>query len=96
MILHREFLPFLPIKATHPQGPVDNLSPFLNASTTESAQGFWIDSAAELFKSSKDLLNLFLTCSEWKLLAETPLVGFASYMIAALGEYAKISRRFFY
>jgi hypothetical protein len=87
MILLREFLPFLPIKVTHPKGPVDNLSPFSAAKAPESALGFWSDSAVEIFKSARDLLNLFLTCSEWKLLAETPLVGFASYMIATLGKY---------
>lgn len=88
MILHREWLPFLPFQCISPKGPLDNASPFMGAVETGSYQlfGHWEMSAGELFKSAKDLLNLLHTCNEWKVLANTPILGFAAYMIGGIGS----------
>lgn len=88
MILHREFLPFLPLNSSQPKGPNDTFSPFSARILPDSAQPFWTDSSIELFKSTQDLSNLFKTCNEWKTLPETPLVVFASYIIAMIGVYS--------
>jgi hypothetical protein len=86
-MLHREFLPFLPFRCTSPKGPLDPASPLSSTEQGNSAFGFWEHSAAELFRSARDLMNLLLACSEWKVLVETPMVAFAAYMISVLGEY---------
>ncbi|KAF2667359.1 hypothetical protein BT63DRAFT_441038 [Microthyrium microscopicum] len=88
MILHRELIPFLPIRADQPSGPLDDLAPYMKGLPESEGLDFYAESASELFKSARDLLNLYLTCAEWKMLVETPLVGFASYMIAMLGIYS--------
>jgi hypothetical protein len=98
MILHREWLPFLPFRCTSPKGPLDDASPFMKAGVVDAGSyqpfGHWELSASELFKSSKDLLNLLHTCKEWKVLAETPIVGFAAYMIGGLGGWGIVQRLF--
>jgi hypothetical protein len=92
MILHREWLPFLPFGCMSPKGPLDNASPFMGAVETGSYQlfGHWEMSAGELFKSAKDLLNLLHTCNEWKVLANTPILGFAAYMIGGIGSRPRL------
>jgi hypothetical protein len=90
IILHREWLPFLAIRATSPTGPLDLKSPFMaNAKDDEYRNfGFWGQSAGELFETAKNLLSLLSQCSEYKALVETPLVGFATYMVALVGIYS--------
>ena len=86
IMLHREFLPFLPFRCTSPKGPLDSASPFASGEHGAAPFGFWEQNTGELFRSSRDLLHLLLTCSEWKVLVETPMVGFAAYMISVLGK----------
>jgi hypothetical protein len=86
IMLHREFVPFLPFRCTSPKGPLDSASPFMTGEHGIAPFGFWEQSATELFRSARDLLHLLLTCNEWKVLVETPMVGFAAYMISVLGE----------
>jgi hypothetical protein len=89
IILHREWIPFLPVRSTAPKGPIDNDSPF--SSTMVPPRGpftFWDQSAGELFGSAKHLLDLLAAGAEWKVLPETPLVGFAAYMVTLLGIYS--------
>lgn len=86
MILHREWLPFLPFQCTGPRGPMDDGSPLESSSLAERQLiGHWEMSANELFKSANELLNLLHTCNDWKVLANTPILGFAAYMIGGIG-----------
>jgi hypothetical protein len=87
IILHREWLPFLPVKHLGPKGPTDDDSPFQSVAAPASGPfPFWDQSASELFRTCKSLLELLTTCHDTKVLPETPLVGFASYMIALMGK----------
>jgi hypothetical protein len=89
IILHREWIPFLPVRDKTPRGPIDTDSPF--SATTVPPKGpftFWDQSAGELFGSAKHLLDLLAAGAEWKVLPETPLVGFAAYMVTLLGIYS--------
>ncbi|KAF1817495.1 hypothetical protein P152DRAFT_478469 [Eremomyces bilateralis CBS 781.70] len=82
MILHREFLPFLPLKRNQTAASggfqVDELS---------APTGFYEDSAKQLFKSARELIDLLQTCQEWGYVVQTPIAGFATYFAALLGVY---------
>ena len=84
MMLHRECLPFVPLRTSYPSGPQGSKSP----GNHEPHFGFWQDSARTLFKSAADLMSLMRNCQDRDALLETPAVGFAVYMTAFLGVYA--------
>ena len=84
-VLHRANLPFLPLRCNEPVGPSDD-SPFAEKST--APDGFWRESARQLFKAGRHMTDLVLTCQERGMLVENPLVGFAVYNAALLGIYA--------
>jgi hypothetical protein len=52
---------------------------------------FWEQSATELFETANQLLGLLGQCSELQSLVETPLVGFACYMVALLGNLSFVA-----
>ncbi|TID21598.1 fungal-specific transcription factor domain-containing protein [Venturia nashicola] len=86
VMLHREYLPFAPLRCTRPQGPLD--APFFPTSETNAPYGFWEESAKELFRSARNLIDMVQTCYEWHVLPETPIVGFAIYTVALTGVYS--------
>jgi hypothetical protein len=88
MILHREWLPFLPFQCHGPKGPMDQNFTTGGDSGSYQVFGHWENSASELFRSAKDLLNLLHTCNDWKALANTPILGFAAYMVSGLGVWS--------
>ncbi|KAL2817362.1 fungal-specific transcription factor domain-containing protein [Aspergillus granulosus] len=83
IILHRAYVPFLPVRCSEPIGPLDE--PVDKAGMPE---GFWRDSARELFAAARHLMDLVVTCQERGVLVENPLVGFAIYNAAFIGIYA--------
>ncbi|KAL3467396.1 fungal-specific transcription factor domain-containing protein [Aspergillus heterothallicus] len=83
IILHRAYVPFLPVRCSEPIGPLDE--PVDKAGMPE---GFWRDSARELFAAARHLMDLVVTCQERGVLVENPLVGFAIYNAAFVGIYA--------
>ncbi|KAL2853460.1 fungal-specific transcription factor domain-containing protein [Aspergillus pseudoustus] len=83
IILHRAYVPFLPVRCAEPVGPLDE--PVDKAGMPE---GFWRDSARELFAAARHLMDLLITCQERGVLVENPLVGFAIYNAAFVGIYA--------
>ncbi|EKG19574.1 hypothetical protein MPH_03438 [Macrophomina phaseolina MS6] len=86
MILHREYIPFIPLRSPKPQGPLD--PPTFPPEDYSIPEGFWEQSARELFKSARDVIDLVRICQEWGVLVETPIVGFATYTAAFTGVYA--------
>ncbi|TKA74229.1 hypothetical protein B0A49_02028 [Cryomyces minteri] len=85
VMLHREYLPFIPIRCSKPEGPLD--PPLFPPSDYETPPSFWDDSARECFKAARDIMDLVRTCQEWGVLVETPIVGFAIYTVAFVGVY---------
>jgi hypothetical protein len=70
---------------------MDLESPFMakNSDNLQQFQvPFWRESASELFESANALLRLLSQCAEYQSLVETPLVGFATYMVALIGLYS--------
>ncbi|ORY15610.1 fungal-specific transcription factor domain-domain-containing protein [Clohesyomyces aquaticus] len=85
IMLHREYVPFIPLRCSKPQGPLD--PPVFPPEEYQIPPGFWESSARECFKAARDLIDLLRTCQEWQVLVETPLVGFATYTVAFVGVY---------
>ncbi|PGH19523.1 hypothetical protein AJ80_03858 [Polytolypa hystricis UAMH7299] len=82
IVLHRAYLPFLTMRFTEPPGPVDEpLFP-------HAPEGFWRESARDVFKAARQMLELVRTCQERGVLIETPMVAFAIYNAAFIGVYA--------
>lgn len=84
-MLHREYVPFIPIRCSKPEGPMD--PPCFPPDRSDVPRGFWDESARECFKSARDIMDLVRTCQEWSALVETPIVGFAIYTVAFTGVY---------
>ena len=85
-MLHREYVPFIPLRCPKPQGPLD--PPLFPSDEYQIPPGFWDESARECFKAAGDLIGLLRTCEEWQVLVETPIVGFATYTVAFVGMYS--------
>ena len=85
IMLHREYVPFIPIRCTKPEGPLD--PPLFPPEKYDVPPGFWEDSARECFKAAREIMDLVRSCQEWGALVETPIVGFAMYNVAFVGVY---------
>ncbi|KAJ5585479.1 uncharacterized protein N7459_005279 [Penicillium hispanicum] len=87
IVLHRAYIPFLPLRCNEPVGPLDE--PLLPSDKVNGPpEAFWRDSARELFKAARQMIDLVATCQSRGALVETPLVGFAIYNAAFIGVYA--------
>ncbi|KAH1332985.1 hypothetical protein KXW19_003810 [Aspergillus fumigatus] len=86
IILHRAYIPFLPVRCNEPIGPLDES--LLPGERSGAPDGFWKDSARELFRAARQMLDLVVTCQERGVLVENPLVGFAIYNAAFMGVSA--------
>ena len=84
-MLHREYVPFIPIRCSKPEGPLD--PPTFPVDKYHVPDGFWEDSAHECFKAAREIMDLVTSCQEWNVLVETPIVGFAIYNVAFNGVY---------
>lgn len=83
IVLHRDYIPFVPLRCSKPQGPLD--PPVFAPDEYQVPPQWWERSATELFKSSRDLISLLQTCREWGFNLVTPLVGFGIYTAAFVG-----------
>ncbi|KAI9821817.1 MAG: hypothetical protein M1827_002399 [Pycnora praestabilis] len=84
-VLHREYVPFIPIRVSKPEGPLD--PPLFPPEEYDVPPGWWDDSARQCFKAARDMMDLVQTCRDWGVLVETPMVGFAIYTVAFVGVY---------
>ncbi|PWY82147.1 hypothetical protein BO70DRAFT_387247 [Aspergillus heteromorphus CBS 117.55] len=85
IVLHRSYIPFLPVRCAEPVGPLDEpLFPV----EKPGMESFWRESARELFNAARQVIDLAVTCQDRGVLVENPLVGFAVYNAAFIGIYA--------
>jgi hypothetical protein len=91
IILHREYVPFLPMRGGGPKG-LDLALPVQARESSNMPFGFWEQSAVDLFRAAQDLFSLLVTCNDWKVLVETPMTGFAAYMVATLGKSSLVEQ----
>ncbi|KAK3906322.1 hypothetical protein C8A05DRAFT_40870 [Staphylotrichum tortipilum] len=82
IMLHREYIPFIPIQCDKPVGPLDE--PTFPAG--EEPQGFWEVSAEEIFHAAKEIVDLTEICRDK--LPMSSLVLFAVWTAAFVGIYA--------
>ncbi|MCJ1472338.1 hypothetical protein MMC13_000985 [Lambiella insularis] len=55
IVLHREYVPFVPLRCDKPTGPLDDPAP---PELKDAPNGFWEDSAQHLFKAGRDMMDL--------------------------------------
>lgn len=76
LLLHWEFLPFLPVRYSQPQGPAGPTQ--TQAQAFDAPAGFWRSSARECFTAANSILQL---CSTWTAAGALPLTPFVAYAI---------------
>lgn len=86
IMLHREYIPFVPIRCDGPQGPVDE--PLYPADEFDTPPSFWIDSAEQMYKAARDIMDVVRECEENFSLPITPQLGFAVYTAGFVGVVA--------
>ncbi|KAL0929689.1 C6 transcription factor [Colletotrichum truncatum] len=83
IMLHRQYLPFIPINCTKPCGPLDEPT----FPRGQVPLGFWEQSAREVFKASKDVSDVIELCDEK--LPHSPLAAFVIYTASFTSIYAR-------
>ncbi|KAF6820068.1 hypothetical protein CMUS01_11619 [Colletotrichum musicola] len=83
IMLHRQYLPFIPIKCSKPSGPLDEPT----FPTNEVPPGFWEQSAQELFRAGKAVVDLIGLCEDQ--MPHSPLAAFVIYTASFTAIYAR-------
>lgn len=86
IMLHREYIPFIPLRCRKPQGPLDE--PTFPEDKFRIPEGFWEESAKEIFKAARDIADIVRTCQDNNALPESPQIGFAVWQAAFVCVYA--------
>ncbi|KAI1763748.1 hypothetical protein GGR53DRAFT_354518 [Hypoxylon sp. FL1150] len=82
IMLHREWIPFVPIRCEYPQGPLDHPIP------PTAPDGFWIASAEQVFKAAREIIDLIEICQRKNKLPQSTIVLFAIWTASFCGLYA--------
>ncbi|KAK4683215.1 hypothetical protein QC764_123150 [Podospora pseudoanserina] len=82
IMLHREYIPFIPIRCDRPVGPLDE--PVFTEG--QEPAGFWDTSAEEIFRAARDIVDLVEICGDK--LPMSALVLFSVWTAAFVGIYA--------
>jgi len=85
IMLHREYIPFIPLRSEKPSGPLDD--PKFSPDDFDIPPGFWEESAEIMFKAAKDIISIVKTCQEDGALPESPQIGFAVWQAAFVCLY---------
>lgn len=85
IMLHREYIPFVPLRSQKPSGPLDE--PRFPPEEYDTPKGFWEESTEIIFKSARDLIQLVKTCKEEGALPESPQIGFAVWQASFVCLY---------
>ncbi|KAL2111957.1 hypothetical protein VUR80DRAFT_8971 [Thermomyces stellatus] len=81
IMIHREYIPFIPIRCSGPVGPLD--PPLIS---DQGPQNFWEESAEHVFQSARDIVDLIELAGDK--LPQSSLVLFAIWTSAFCGLYA--------
>lgn len=81
IMIHREYIPFIPIRCSRPAGPLD--PPLI---LDDGPLGFWEESAEHVFKSARDIVGIIELSGDK--LPQSSLVLFAIWTAAFCGLYA--------
>ena len=83
IILDREHLPFLPLRCSGPQGPLDSRS----SSISSIPDGFWEECAESVFSAARDIVDMVEMCRDK--LPHSSLTLFAMWTAGFFGVYAQ-------
>ncbi|KAI1170528.1 fungal-specific transcription factor domain-containing protein [Nemania sp. FL0916] len=83
IMLHREYVPFIPIRCREPEGPLDQPT----FTKEETPAGFWRASAEVLYKAAKGIVDLIEICQRKDKLPQSTIVVFAIWNAAFVGLY---------
>jgi hypothetical protein len=86
IMLHREYIPFIPLRCNKPCGPLDE--PTFPREKFDIPVGFWEESADQIMKASRDIIDIVSTCQDNDFLPESPQIGFAVWQAAFVCVYA--------
>lgn len=86
IMLHREYIPFIPLRCERPSGPLD--APIFPKDQYHAPNGFWEESAEAIFKAARDIVDIVRTCQDNNALPESPQIGFAVWQAAFVCVYA--------
>jgi hypothetical protein len=82
-MLHREYVPFVPVRCREPEGPLDQPT----FTREETPAGFWRTSAEQLFKAARGIVDLIEICQRKDKLPQSTIVLFAIWTAAFVGLY---------
>ncbi|KAH9887152.1 hypothetical protein F4778DRAFT_786451 [Xylariomycetidae sp. FL2044] len=85
IFLHREYVPFVPIRCQGPEGPLD--SPVFPPHEYEPPDGWWMASAERMFKAARDIVDLIEICQRKDRLPQSTVVLFAIWTASFVGLY---------
>ncbi|KAI0478038.1 fungal-specific transcription factor domain-containing protein [Xylaria cf. heliscus] len=83
IMLHREYVPFVPVRCREPEGPLDQPT----FTKEETPAGFWRTSAEQLFKAARGIVDLIEICQRKGKLPQSTIVLFAIWTAAFVGLY---------
>ncbi|KAI0543694.1 fungal-specific transcription factor domain-containing protein [Xylaria curta] len=83
IMLHREYVPFVPVRCREPEGPLDQPT----FTKEETPAGFWRSSAEQLFKAARGIVDLIEICQRKGKLPQSTIVLFAIWTAAFVGLY---------
>ena len=86
IMLHREYIPFLPLRCEQPEGPLDE--PTFPKEKYRIPSGWWVGSAEKLHAAARDIVDIVRTCQDNNALPESPQIGFAVWQAAFICVYA--------
>ncbi|KAI0132336.1 fungal-specific transcription factor domain-containing protein [Xylariales sp. AK1849] len=84
IMLHREYIPFVPIRCKEPEGPLDRPT----FPKEEAYRAYWLDSAEQVFKAAREIVDLIEICQKKDKLPQSTIVLFAIWTAAFVGLYA--------
>jgi hypothetical protein len=80
--LYREYMAFLPWTISRPDGPLDE--PKIDDEPPDKE--YWVNQARKCFGAARDLADLLRAAKSANALVDSPIVGWATYIIAWCGE----------
>ncbi|KAI0442374.1 fungal-specific transcription factor domain-containing protein [Xylaria telfairii] len=83
IMLHREYVPFVPVRCREPEGPLDQPT----FTREETPAGFWRASAEQLFTAARGIVDLIEICQRKSKLPQSTIVLFAIWTAAFVGLY---------
>lgn len=86
IMLHREYIPFIPPRCQRRQGPLDE--PTFAEEDIEIPEGFWEQSAEAIFRAARDVVDIVRTCQDSNCLPQSPQIAFAVWQASFVCLYA--------